>query len=558
MTFLPIVERELRVAARRRGTQWMRFFAALAVLVVWLVLITGSQHTMPPAQLGHQLFLALSILAFGFCLLAGVFLTADCLSSEKREGTLGLLFLTDLKGYDVVLGKLAATSLHAFYGLLAALPVMALPLLMGGVTGGEFGRVCLMLLATLFLSLGVGMAVSAISRESRNAMAAAFCVMTLLAGVFPALWWFQKIALRTHLLNYTLLFPSPPFGYMEAFDSSYGTATGRLGYWASLGTFVALGLGLLVLACWLLPRLWQAEGRVWGLFLARPTAPEGDGFSARTPLPLPVRNANPFEWLASREGKPRAVTNLVVGAVTLIWFCFLLATFNPPAKDVAFTVCLFSSYGLHLVVKCFVAVEASRRFSEDRRSGALELLLVTPLPAESMVIGQWRALRRHFRWPLIAALSVNLVMIWLIVGPDPVTMGARQQRTFTWIYLGGILELYLDYRALACVGMWMGARGRKHHRAVLATFGRVLLGPWLGIFLFVFLGMAGAFQGNDSVEAILAIWFFAGILWSLVVGLRARERLSEFRRIASGAESDQPRAVLASGAEAGTAMISRP
>ena len=29
--------------------------------------------------------------------------TADSLSAEKREGTLGLLFLTDLRGYDVVL-----------------------------------------------------------------------------------------------------------------------------------------------------------------------------------------------------------------------------------------------------------------------------------------------------------------------------------------------------------------------------------------------------------------------------------------------------------------------
>ena len=41
---------------------------------------------------------------------AGVFLTADCLSEEKREGTLGLLFLTDLRGHDVALGKLLATS----------------------------------------------------------------------------------------------------------------------------------------------------------------------------------------------------------------------------------------------------------------------------------------------------------------------------------------------------------------------------------------------------------------------------------------------------------------
>ena len=44
---------------------------------------------------------------------------------------MGLIFLTDLKGYDVVLGKLAATSLNGFYGLLAVFPLLAFPLLTG-------------------------------------------------------------------------------------------------------------------------------------------------------------------------------------------------------------------------------------------------------------------------------------------------------------------------------------------------------------------------------------------------------------------------------------------
>src|SRR5690242_12487556 len=130
MTFLPIVERELRVLARRSSTGWIRFYAALAILLVWLVLLGGGRNV-PPAMLAQNLFLAFGILALGFCLLAGLFLTADCLSEEKREGTLGLLFLTDLRGHDVVLGKLMATSVHALYGLLAIFPVLALPLLMG-------------------------------------------------------------------------------------------------------------------------------------------------------------------------------------------------------------------------------------------------------------------------------------------------------------------------------------------------------------------------------------------------------------------------------------------
>ena len=40
---------------------------------------------------GQLIFAPLNSLAFLYCLLAGVCKTADCLSEEKREGTLGKL-----------------------------------------------------------------------------------------------------------------------------------------------------------------------------------------------------------------------------------------------------------------------------------------------------------------------------------------------------------------------------------------------------------------------------------------------------------------------------------
>jgi len=128
MTLLPIVERELRVASRRASTYWLRFFAALVILAVWLVLLVGTRP-MSPAQLSQHIVTMLGSLTLGFCMLAGVFLTSDSVSSEKRHGTLGLLFLTDLRGFDIVLGKLVANSMHAFFGLLAAMPVLGVSLM---------------------------------------------------------------------------------------------------------------------------------------------------------------------------------------------------------------------------------------------------------------------------------------------------------------------------------------------------------------------------------------------------------------------------------------------
>src|SRR3954463_16015705 len=155
MTFLPIAERELRIRARRPGTFALRCVAAgLALGLCALVL---SLNAFSAGQMGANTFGFMVALAFLYCLYEGLRNTADCLSEEKRAGTLGFLFLTDLKGYDVVIGKLLATSLRGLFALLAIFPILAITLLMGGVTGAHFWKASLALLDALFCSLAVGL-----------------------------------------------------------------------------------------------------------------------------------------------------------------------------------------------------------------------------------------------------------------------------------------------------------------------------------------------------------------------------------------------------------------
>ena len=137
MTFLPVVERELRVAARLPGTHWVRLVAAFIALGIggWIMAIPIFRNT--PGMLGIWLFGSMSVLVNLYALVIGVLRTSDCLSEEKREGTLGLLFLTDLKGYDIILGKLAATSLNGFYGMLAAIALCLATTIILKMTLGE-------------------------------------------------------------------------------------------------------------------------------------------------------------------------------------------------------------------------------------------------------------------------------------------------------------------------------------------------------------------------------------------------------------------------------------
>src|SRR5690348_2487033 len=105
MTFLPIVQRELNVAARRPATRRVRFWTSGLAIIVTLFLLVMIELSSASNGVGASLFGLVRWYAFGLCLLSGVFLTADSISSERREGTLGLLFLSELKGYDVVVGK---------------------------------------------------------------------------------------------------------------------------------------------------------------------------------------------------------------------------------------------------------------------------------------------------------------------------------------------------------------------------------------------------------------------------------------------------------------------
>ena len=538
MTFLPIVERELRVAARRPATHWTRFCAALATLIIWLLLALSTPQWVPVPQLSKNLFIATGLLAFGFCALAGVFLTADCLSVEKREGTLGLLFLTDLKSHDIVFGKLAATSVHSLYGLLSIFPVMALPLLLGGVTGAEFGRILSVLLATLFLSLALGMFISTISREARSAIGGTFLFLVLLTGLFPALWLAQEMIFRANPTGDALLLPSPAYAFRLALDDSYRTRTGPTQFLVSLSLLSVLGLGCLTLAIVLLPRRWQEKDE-------SVHAPEQPATRLRIHrfIRAPQLDANPFYWLASRGGTTNVLLRLPVVFAILLWTTFYLGSFNGRVSDQAYAGAVFSSYGLHILLKCFIAMRAVRRLSEDRLSGALELLLVSPLQPRDILFGQRQALRRFFRAPSAWLVLLNAALIFLIHYSTDLSMGSSDRRIFTGIFLGGILALFGDSYALSWIGIEMGLRGKRQHRAVLATLGRVLLPNWLGAFLLVFVGLSGAQISQTGWMNLITTWFLFGFGIDLVFGLRARWRLQRgFREIASGPLSKEVKA----------------
>jgi ABC-type transport system involved in cytochrome c biogenesis permease component len=172
MRFLSVAERELRAAARQKRTYRVRWITAVAFfgLQVWM---TWAFDGFSTRGAGPTIFKGLSLVTFFYCVIVGATHTADCLSWEKREGTLGLLFLTNLSSAEIVAGKLCSSVLAAVYGLFAVFPLLALPLLLGGVSFGYFWRTILALLNALFFSAAVGFAASVVSVRQFRAIALA-------------------------------------------------------------------------------------------------------------------------------------------------------------------------------------------------------------------------------------------------------------------------------------------------------------------------------------------------------------------------------------------------
>src|SRR3954462_5762108 len=105
MTFLPIVERELRIESRDRKTYLTRTMAALGAIIFGAYLLATMQLMGGRAMGGKAVFSTLTQLCFYGCLITGDTYRGASISSEKPEATLGLLFLTDLDGYDIIFGK---------------------------------------------------------------------------------------------------------------------------------------------------------------------------------------------------------------------------------------------------------------------------------------------------------------------------------------------------------------------------------------------------------------------------------------------------------------------
>ena len=565
----PLVERELRGGARRPLFFWLRGLLALAAglqgyeLLVRFVLAPPPSPGMPwtgpsgtfinGATLLHQM----SWLLFLATLLMSL-VSADTITRERRDGTLGLLLLTDMTPRQIVWGKMLSCGLTSFLVLLGALPALMFPVLAGGVTGSEAALISLGLLNTLFVVLAAGLWMSTVFRERRYAVPATLGLVAALA--------FGPEVLGGSYFGSNAVPLSRLFGLAGWMTASRMVFPSKLLFvvWFivmnAAGWFFLWRAGATLAAGWQdqtykqvrepepteawpneAPELPRSE-------TAAPTPEAGAVLSRASWLTDPRPwDADPIRWRVEQLGSVEGLLWLAVALNFLAQFGTLGSILNfgaGPADTwglvsfVGMTVILFSG-GL-------IAWAGARFFQDSRQQQDLELLLTTPLGSRHILGGQWRVLRRALTWPLgvvlVVALPAGISVLYNYVNGYH-----REFWTLLQPFLIGV-NIALEAMALCWVGMRFGLRGRNAITAVAGTLGLVHLLPlalsvalmWSWSWLSNLVSLQPTSRGGMP-PVILGLLFFvvknlALILWArfrlrreLRVGTRAARRYASAR-----------------------------
>jgi hypothetical protein len=186
----PFLLREMRLQARCRSTFFLRMLGATVILsgFAWCWWrLRGAD-----AGSGLSLFGLLARGGIAAAWIVGPVLTADCIARERREQTLGLLWLTPLRPWQVLMAKSVSQWIRALSFLGATVPIYAVPIVLGGVGPADMLRFGLLQMAALGLAMSSGLVASTVFRGWWSTRVAAcalnFAFLILFVVGYNGLW----------------------------------------------------------------------------------------------------------------------------------------------------------------------------------------------------------------------------------------------------------------------------------------------------------------------------------------------------------------------------------
>jgi len=417
----PVFVYESLAAARRPQLYASRSLFVLALLagisMMWGVLtvrVSGRpavSSIRQMAQVGEYFFYAIASVEITVVLLAAPAATAGAICLDRARGTLTHALVTDLSDAEVVLGKLAARLAPVLALVGAAVPVLALAGLLGGIDFGSLAVLTVVTLAVAVFGCALALAVSVRAARAHDVLTVVYAVWGMWVLV-PLFWELLPVralpAWLTKLNPYVLaLAPYAWPGYVGIVD---------------LCAFLGLTLGAsVVLVGYTVLRL-RSEfgGHAPGRSGRAPSRLARAAAAVRRFRPGPTLDANPVLWREWHRDRPSRLSRIVWGLFAALsvagfaWGVVLLAT----EKTEAGRNLLIGVNAFHVTLGLLlVSLAAPSALSEERARGSLDVLMATPLRTSSIVLGKWRGAFRAV--PALAVLPAIGMMLVVLTLPEP-------------------------------------------------------------------------------------------------------------------------------------------
>jgi ABC-type transport system involved in multi-copper enzyme maturation permease subunit len=523
--------REAFVAPRRAS-----FFAARTLfsgalfaltLTAWQLLV-GSQRIENVGDLAWFGAAALQILAplqLAITMPFSALLVASAVALEKDRKTLDLLLLTNLSNADLVLGKLLAGMLSVIVVILAAVPLMMILALLGGVSTMQIVNIEAVVLASSLAAGSLGSTIALWREKTFQALA-----MTLLLLVLWLLGW-EIIAARGTALTWLnipveswVIAMSPWQAVQEAARPAFSTATAS----HSLHNPVILFLVTSTAIAAVLNFVAIVRVRIWNP--RRELIPQSNEEASQdtvseAPTTTNSRAAiaihgsggksrrvwdNPVLWREIRTwayGKRIIVIRIAYWAVFAICAAALITQINTSAvPDRAIPPESKPLVTLLVVGLILLNALAVTSLTNERDSRALDLLLVTDLSPKEIVFGKLGGAFFNAKEMILLPIAL-CAYLWFA--------NAISTENLAFL-LSGIAALNAF---VAMLGLHMGINYANSRTAIAMSIGTIL---------FLFLGVGScmrimlAFSNSFDYQFTTFLGFIAGGSVGLYVALNWR------------------------------------
>ena len=403
----PLIERELRTAWRKRRLHHTLVWGTVACAVVTALFLLFSES-------GKVWGRGLNLLLF----FAGLFIisqvpnyTVGIFTEERRNQTLGLLFLCGIGSTELFVSKTLGSALVSFNRLLLLYPFLAISFLSGGLSIDQFVATAVSLPVLLFFVISVCTLGSVLCQEESTAMFVASAIGVALCATTPLIYLLSRFSSGTAIITPQLLVLSPARPAYLAFRQLSGGTMAE--FWNATAISMFWSVLMLLIAGFVLSRVWQdkPDTTIRGSFPARLRDLLHGDATWRRKLLERWRDINPFVWLAMRDRWLVTLAWIVLVTMMLVWVLACLfwpGTWLSPVN--MFLTAILSNFALRWIS----VFAAAQTIGDHRRSGGLELLLTTPLNHLDIVRGQLVALREQFRPLAISVICFELVL--LVVG----------------------------------------------------------------------------------------------------------------------------------------------